>query len=846
MNDFTPRAQQVLALARKEAERFNHNYVGTEHLLLGLIKLGQGVAVNVLQKMGLDLERVRMEVEKHVGSHPETKMIGNIPYTPRVKKVLALAAKEAKALNHSYVGTEHILLGLLREGEGVAARVLKSLEVDPARTRNEILKELDPNFTPPESEAESPQEGDKKDVKTPALRAFGRDLTELAKKGELDPVIGRKNEIERVIQILCRRTKNNPVLLGEAGVGKTAIVEGLAQEIAAGKMPELLRDKRVITLDLALMVAGTKYRGQFEERIKAVMDEIRRSKNVILFIDELHTIVGAGSAEGAMDASNIIKPALSRGELQCVGATTLNEYRKYIEKDAALERRFQTVKVEAPTVEEAVQILKGLRPKYETHHKAKLTDEALEAAVRLSDRYITGRFLPDKAIDVMDEAGARARINSMTRPPDVKEIEKKIETIRAEKEAAIKAQDYEKAAALRDSEQHTKDKLERILNEWREEREEREVVVTGDDIMHIVSKWTGVPLNRMEQKEAQKLLKMEEELKQQVIGQDEAVIAISKALRRSRADLKDPRRPIGSFIFLGPTGVGKTFLARSLAEFMFGDADALIQIDMSEYMEKFTGSRLIGSPPGYVGYEEGGQLSEAVRRRPYSVVLFDEIEKAHPDVMHLLLQILEEGKITDSLGQKIDFRNTIIIMTSNVGAELIKRQTAMGFGAIAGHGSYEAMRDKILDESKRVFKPEFLNRLDDIIVFHQLERNDLVKIVDLEVAKVIERVRAKDIKVHLDRTAVEFLIDKGYDPTYGARPMRRAVEKYLEDPLAEELLRGNIKQGDTLEVHAAGEQLAFKVAQPEQSEPANGKSAKKLGGDAAERRGGWIFGIANP
>ena len=829
MNDFTPRAQQVLALARKEAERFNHNYVGTEHLLLGLIKLGQGVAVNVLQKMGLDLERVRMEVEKHVGPHPETKMIGNIPYTPRVKKVLALAGKEAQALHHSYVGTEHILLGLLREGEGVAARVLKSLEVDPARTRNEILKELDPNFTPPESEAESPQEGDKKDVKTPALRAFGRDLTELAKKGELDPVIGRKNEIERVIQILCRRTKNNPVLLGEAGVGKTAIVEGLAQEIAAGNVPELLRDKRVITLDLALMVAGTKYRGQFEERIKAVMDEIRRSKNVILFIDELHTIVGAGSAEGAMDASNIIKPALSRGELQCVGATTLNEYRKYIEKDAALERRFQTVKVEAPTVEEAVQILKGLRPKYEAHHKAKLTDEALEAAVRLSDRYITGRFLPDKAIDVMDEAGARARINSMTRPPDVKEIEKQIETIRAEKEAAIKAQDYEKAAALRDSEHHTKDKLERILNGWREQRDEREVIVTGDDIMHIVSKWTGVPLNRMEQKEAQKLLKMEEELKQQVIGQDEAVIAISKALRRSRADLKDPRRPIGSFIFLGPTGVGKTFLARSLAEFMFGDADALIQIDMSEYMEKFTASRLIGSPPGYVGYEEGGQLSEAVRRRPYSVVLFDEIEKAHPDVMHLLLQILEEGKITDSLGQKIDFRNTIIIMTSNVGAELIKRQTALGFGAIAGHGSYEAMRDKILDESKRVFKPEFLNRLDDMIVFHQLERNDLVKIVDLEVAKVIERVRAKDIKVHLDTTAVEFLIDKGYDPIYGARPMRRAVEKYLEDPLAEEFLRGNIKQGDTLEVHAAGEQLAFKVTQPEQSEPANGSPLRSRG-----------------
>jgi ATP-dependent Clp protease ATP-binding subunit ClpC len=821
MNNFTPRAQQVLALARKEADRFNHNYVGTEHLLLGLIKLGQGVAVNVLQKMGLDLETVRMEVEKHVGSHPETKMVGNIPYTPRVKKVLALAGKEAKALNHSYVGTEHILLGLLREGEGVAARVLKSLEVDIERTRNEILKELDPNFTPPESEAESPQEGNKKEVKTPALRAFGRDLTELAKKAELDPVIGRKDEIERVVQILCRRTKNNPVLLGEAGVGKTAIVEGLAQEIAAGDIPELLRDKRVITLDLALMVAGTKYRGQFEERIKAVMDEIRRSKNVILFIDELHTIVGAGSAEGAMDASNIIKPALSRGELQCVGATTLNEYRKYIEKDAALERRFQTVKVEAPSVEEAVQILKGLRPKYEAHHKARLTDEALEAAVKLSDRYLTGRFLPDKAIDVMDEAGARARINAMTRPPDVKDIEKEIEAIRIEKEAAIKAQDFEKAAALRDSEKQTKDKLERILSDWREQREEREVVVGADDILHIVSKWTGVPLHRMEEAETQKLLKMEDNLRERVIGQDEAVVAISKALRRSRADLKDPRRPIGSFIFLGPTGVGKTFLARSLAEFMFGDPDALIQIDMSEYMEKFTASRLIGSPPGYVGYEEGGQLSEAVRRRPYSVVLFDEIEKAHPDVMHLLLQILEEGKITDSLGRKIDFRNTIIIMTSNVGAEIIKRQVSMGFGAVSGAESYEQMRDKILEESKRVFKPEFLNRLDDIIVFHTLNRGDLVRIVDLEVAKVVERVKAKEIKIQVDPTAVEFLIDKGYDPTYGARPMRRAVEKYLEDPFAEELLRSNIKIGDTVVVHAEGDKLAFRAVQPEQGEVAN-------------------------
>ncbi|MFL6519592.1 MAG: ATP-dependent Clp protease ATP-binding subunit [Chthoniobacterales bacterium] len=823
MNNFTPRAQQVLALARKEADRFNHNYVGTEHLLLGLIKLGQGVAVNVLQKMGLDLETVRMEVEKQVGSGPETKMVGNIPYTPRVKKVLALAGKEAKALNHSYVGTEHILLGLLREGEGVAARVLKSLEVDIERTRNEILKELDPNFTPPESEQEGgePSPGGKKDVKTPALRAFGRDLTELAKKGELDPVIGRRNEIERVIQVLCRRTKNNPVLLGEAGVGKTAIAEGLAQEISNGNVPELLRDKKVVTLDLALMVAGTKYRGQFEERIKAVMDEIRRSKNVILFIDELHTIVGAGSAEGAMDASNIIKPALSRGELQCVGATTLNEYRKYIEKDAALERRFQTVKVDAPTIDETILILKGLRPKYEQHHKAKLTDEALETAVKLSERYITGRFLPDKAIDVMDEAGARARINAMTRPPDVKEIEREIEEIRVEKEAAIKAQDFEKAASLRDKEKQTKEKLDNILTKWREEREEKEVLVTADDMMHIISKVTGVPLQRMEQKETQKLLAMEGDLRQRVIGQDEAVTAISKALRRSRADLKDPKRPIGSFVFLGPTGVGKTFLARTLAEFMFGDSDALIQIDMSEYMEKFTASRLIGSPPGYVGYEEGGQLSEAVRRRPYSVVLFDEIEKAHPDVMHLLLQILEDGKVTDSLGRKIDFRNTIIIMTSNVGADLIRRQTTMGFGAPKDTQDYETMREKILEETKRVFKPEFLNRLDEIIVFHTLTKPDLLKIVDLEVNKVKRRLKLKEIEIVLDDPAHEFVINKGYDPTYGARPMRRAVERYLEDPLAEELLKGTVKAGDTVEVTVDGEKLAFRAAEPHASTAAS-------------------------
>ncbi len=816
MNNFTPRAQQVLALARKEADRFNHNYVGTEHLLLGLIKLGQGVAINVLAKMGLDLETVRMEVEKQVGSGPETKMVGNIPYTPRVKKVLALAGKEAKALGHSYVGTEHILLGLLREGDGVAAKVLKNLDVDIERTRNEILRELNPNFTPEEDDMETADvgsggSGGGKQVKTPALRAFGRDLNDVAKKGNMDPIIGRSSEIERVIQILCRRTKNNPVLIGEAGVGKTAIAEGLAQEIVAGNVPELLRDKRVITLDLALMVAGTKYRGQFEERIKAVMDEIRKSKNVILFIDELHTIVGAGSAEGAMDASNIIKPALSRGELQCVGATTLNEYRKYIEKDAALERRFQTVKVEAPSVEDTILILKGIRSKYEAHHKAKLTDVALEAAAKLSDRYLTGRFLPDKAIDVMDEAGSRARIQNMTRPPDVKALEVEIEEIRGEKEAAIKAQDFEKAASLRDSEKQAREKLEKIMADWRTQRDEKEVIVGEDEILHVISKWTGIPLARMDQNETRKLLAMEGELKKSVIGQDEAVIAISKALRRSRADLKDPRRPIGSFIFLGPTGVGKTFLARTLAEFMFGDADSLIQIDMSEYMEKFTASRLIGSPPGYVGHEEGGQLSEAVRRRPYSVVLFDEVEKAHPDVMHLLLQILEEGKLTDSLGRKIDFRNTIIIMTSNVGAELLKKQTSLGFGAAKLDESHEGMRDKVMEETKRVFKPEFLNRLDDIIVFHSLQKSDLEQIVDLEVKKVVDRLKAKDITMVLESDAKEFLIIKGYDPQYGARPMRRAVERYLEDPVAEEILRGSYEPGQHLLVVRDGEKLAFTI-----------------------------------
>ena len=824
MNNFTPRAQQVLALARKEAERFNHNYIGTEHVLLGLIKLGQGVAVSVLQRMGLDLESVRMEVEKEVGMGPDQKTSANIPYTPRVKKVLALANKEAKQLNHSYVGTEHILLGLLREGEGMAARVLTSLKIDLQTTRNEVLTEIDPNFNIEDSEDEfefeDEDEGDVDELeggdgktKTPALKAFGRDLTKLAQNGELDPVIGRSAEIERVIQILCRRTKNNPVLVGEAGVGKTAIVEGLAQEIAAGDVPEILRDKRVVTLDLALMVAGTKYRGQFEERIKAVMDEIRKVKNVILFIDELHTIVGAGSAEGAMDASNIIKPALSRSELQCVGATTLNEFRKHIEKDSALERRFQQVKVDEPTIEDAIEIMKGLREKYESHHKVSYADDALEASVKLTSRYLTSRFLPDKAIDVIDEAGSRARIRTMTRPSSLKDLEVKIAEINDEKVAAINDQDFEKAAALRDEEKSTRKLLDEQIEGWRGESEEKVVDIVEDDIMAVVSKWTGVPLQRMEQKEAAKLLRMEEDLKATVIGQDEAVVAISKALRRSRADLKDPRRPIGSFLFLGPTGVGKTYLARNLANFMFGDAEALIQIDMSEYMEKFSSSRLIGSPPGYVGYEEGGQLSEAVRRRPYSVVLFDEVEKAHPDVMNLLLQVLEEGMVTDSFGRKIDFRNTIIILTSNVGAESIKRQTSLGFGAMSEEGAdFDGMKIKIEEMAKKHFRPEFLNRLDELVVFHMLEKEHLNEIVDLEVAKLKGRLEEKEVTLSLEGSARDLIVSEGYDPEYGARPMRRAVERLLEDPLAESLLSGEIVEGCqvTAKVKKGAKEIVFK------------------------------------
>jgi len=816
MNNFTPRAQQVLQLARKEADRFNHGYVGTEHLLLGLIALGQGVAVNVLQKMGVDLETVRLEVEKAVGVGPETKTVGNVPFTPRVKKVLALAGSEARALNHAYVGTEHILLGLLREGEGVAARVLKNLKVDLEKTRVEVMKELDPNYDPGnemgEMEGEKPIMGAataQRDAKNPALTTFGRDLTELATKNELDPVIGRQSEIERVIQILCRRTKNNPVLLGEAGVGKTAIVEGLAQCISRGEVPELLRDKKVVTLDLALMVAGTKYRGQFEERIKAVMDEIRRSKNVLLFIDELHTIVGAGSAEGAMDASNIIKPALSRGELQCIGATTLAEYRKFIEKDAALERRFQSVMVREPTIEETVEILKGLRPRYEEHHHAKINDEALKDASVLSSRYLTDRYLPDKAIDLIDEAGARARIAAMTRPPDIKEKEHQIEEIRKKKEEAIRAQQFEEAAKFRDEERVAREEMEKVMEEWRKSRDETIVPVTAEDIMIIVSKWTGVPVTKMEEVEMARLLHMEQDIEKTVVGQPEAVGAISKALRRSRADLKDPRRPIGSFILLGPTGVGKTLLAKALAEFMFDNADALIQIDMSEYMEKLAVSRLVGSPPGYVGYEEGGQLTEKVRRRPYSVVLFDEVEKAHPDVMHILLQILEEGKLTDSLGRSVDFRNTLVIMTSNLGADFVRKGGSLGFGKGDLAADYDVLKKQMMEEAKKVFRPELLNRCDEIVVFRQLTKGDVMKILDIEVDKIQKRLEGKNIELHLADSAREFLAGKGYDPQYGARPMRRAVERWLEDPLAEEILRGNVHKDESVEVTAGEDALKF-------------------------------------
>jgi len=805
MSNFTPRAQQVLALARKEADRFHHNYVGTEHLLLGLINLGQGVAVNVLQKMGLDLDTVRQAVDEQVGLGPEAKPSGNVPYTPRVKKVLALAGKEAKSLNHSYVGTEHILLGLLREGEGVAARVLKSLDVDVDRCRKEILSELDPNFSSTEETEASVAGGSGieekgKDLKTPALKAFGRDLTEIAKKGEMDPVVGREQEIRRVTQILCRRTKNNPVLIGEAGVGKTAIVEGLAQQIVAGLVPENLLDKKVVTLDLALMVAGTKYRGQFEERIKAVMDELKKSKNVIIFIDELHTIVGAGAAEGAMDASNIFKPALSRGELQCIGATTLSEYRKHIEKDSALARRFQSVKVDAPSVDDTILILKGIRPKYEEHHNVNFTDKSLVAAAKLTDRYVSGRYLPDKAIDAIDEAGARARMDSLKRPPEIEELSAEIKEVCSLKETAISDQKFEEAAEARDKEKKLRAKRERVLESWKKSREEKRSSVNEDDMLQVVADWTGIPLNRMEAKESKKLLQLEEDLRKHIVGQDFATEVVAKALRRSRADLKDPKRPIGSFMFLGPTGVGKTHLAKILAERIFGDQESLVQIDMSEYMEKHAVSRMIGSPPGYVGYEEGGQLTEAIRRKPYAVILFDEIEKAHPDVAQILLQILEDGRLTDSLGRKVDFRNTILIMTSNVGAHILQRGTSMGFSVGDDEQDFENTKSKIMDEAKKAFKPEFLNRLTEIVIFRSLARESMRSIVDLELTKLSDRLRDKKLKIEVSEEVKEFLIEKGYDKKLGARPLRRAVEKYLEDNLAEALLSGNLRKSKPIKI----------------------------------------------
>ncbi|MCX5696258.1 MAG: ATP-dependent Clp protease ATP-binding subunit [Candidatus Omnitrophica bacterium] len=803
-NRFTERARKVIILAKEEARRFNHDYIGTEHILLGLIREGEGVASTVLQKLGLSLENIRIEVEKLVQPGPTTQIIGDIPFTPRAKKSLELAAEEARSLGHNYIGTEHLLLGLIREGEGIASQVLLNLGLDLNSVRNEVMELLGSALPGgqgiPGQQAKS---------KTPALDAFGRDLTALAKENKLDPVIDRVQEIERVIQILSRRTKNNPVLLGEAGVGKTAIVEGLAQLIVAGNVPELLRGKRLISLDLALMVAGTKYRGQFEERIKAVMEEIKRSQDVVIFIDELHTLVGAGAAEGAIDASNILKPALSRGEMQCIGATTMDEYRKYIEKDAALERRFQTIMVEPPSVDQTVEILKGLRDKYEAHHRVTFKDDALEAAVKLSDRYISGRFLPDKAIDLMDEAGSRARLNVLIVPPDIKKLEEKVEGLRKEKESFIKSQDFEKAASLRDQERQTRQELEQLNKEWSQAKDKMRPEVNEEDIAKIVAQWTGIPIFRLEEKESEKLLKIEEELHKRVVGQNEAIEAIAHAVRRSRAGIKDPRRPIGSFVFLGPTGVGKSLLARALAEFMFGDEDALIQLDMSEYMEKFNVSRLIGAPPGYVGYEEGGQLTERIRRRPYSVILLDEIEKAHPDVFNLLLQVFEEGRLTDSFGRKVDFRNTVIIMTSNVGADLIRKAGSLGFKTQKEEVTYQDMKDKLLEEVKHTFKPEFLNRIDDIIVFRQLLKEDLTRIIDIEIGHVAARLKEQNISLEVSPEAKEFLIDKGFDLVFGARPLKRTIQRYLEDPLASEIISKKFKDGSAVKVTRKNEELIF-------------------------------------
>ncbi len=793
---FTDRARKVMALANQEAQRFNHEYIGTEHILLGLVKEASGVGANVLKNLDVDIKKLRLEIEKLVKSGPDMVTMGKLPQTPRAKKVIEYAIEEARALNHNYVGTEHILLGLLRETEGIAAQVLMNIGLKLEDVRQEVLNLLgagvENTYQSMGIKMGAPA-AQKQKSKTPALDSFGRDLTELALKDGLDPVIGRINEIERLVQILCRRTKNNPVLLGEAGVGKTAIVEGLAQKIVNKEVPELLRDRRLVVLDLAMMVAGTKYRGQFEERIKAVINEVRRAGNVVLFIDELHTLVGAGGAEGAIDASNVLKPALARGEVQCIGATTFDEYRKYIEKDAALERRFQTIPVEPPSKDETVDILRGLRSRYEDHHKVHFTDEALYQAVELSTRYISGRCLPDKAIDVIDEAGARVRLKNMTPPPDLAEIEAKIEKLQADKDEAVRNTDYEQAAALRDRAQQLLAEKNEIQKKWHEQNKKTGGEVNNEVIAEVVSKMTGVPLTRLEKKEAQRLLELEAELHKTVVSQDEPITAVAKAVRRSRSGLKDPNRPMGSFIFIGPSGVGKTLLARALAEFMFGDADALIQIDMSEYMEKHNVSKLVGAPPGYVGYEEGGQLTERIRRRPYSVLLLDEIEKAHSDVYNMLLQIMEEGRLTDSFGRKIDFKNVILIMTSNIGADLIRNQSGFGFSKRSEESNYEKMKELLDKEIEHHFRPEFLNRLDAQIVFRALTRDDLKTIVEYELKKVFKRLIEHGLTLDLDSTAKEFLIDKGYSSEFGARPLRRAIEHYIEDPLSEGLLKGEFK-----------------------------------------------------